>query len=134
MDKAHQLLNLSYQRTISPDYHGFFERFYQIFTASEPRVQQLFKSTDMNRQYQMLMESMTYLISFAQDQDPGDEMAKMAEMHGKSRLDVPADFYDIWLDSLIVTIKERDPKFTYHVEKAWRKVLTPGIDYMKSFC
>ena len=134
MDKAHNLLNISYQRTISPDYQRFFERFYQIFTASEPEVLKLFASTDMQRQYQMLMESMTHLISFASEQAPSEEMKVMAVIHGQARLDIPAEFYDIWLNSLIETIQEFDPKFNSHVEKAWRKVLTPGIDYMKSFC
>jgi len=133
MDKAHRLLNISYQRSISPDYRGFFQRFYQIFTDSEPRVKQLFAETEMERQYQMLMESMTCLISYLQDEGSGEEIKKTAMMHGKDRLDIPADFYDIWLDSLIETIKERDPEFNDHIEKAWRKVLAPGINYMKSF-
>jgi len=133
MDKAHRLLNISYQRTISPDYRGFFERFYQIFSASEPRVKQLFAKTEMQRQYQMLMESMTYLISFARDQEPSEEMEKMAMIHGKTGLDFPVEFYDVWLESLIETIQERDPKFNSHVDKAWRKVLAPGIAFMKSF-
>ena len=88
----------------------------------------------MERQYQMLMESMTHLITFAREQEPSEEMKAMAAIHGKARLDIPVEFYDIWLNSLIETIQELDPKFNSHVEKAWRKVLSPGIDYMKSFC
>lgn len=133
MDKAHRLLNISYQRSISPDYRGFFQRFYQIFSDTEPRVKELFAETEMERQYKMLMESMTYLISYVQADDSGDAIKKTAVMHGRDRLDIPAGFYDIWLESLIETIKERDPEFNDHIEKAWRKVLAPGIDYMKSF-
>lgn len=134
MHNAHRLLNLSYQRAISPDYHGFFARFYQLFTDANPRVRQLFAATDMERQYQMLMESMTHLISFARDQDPSDEMKNMALVHGKTGLGIREDFYDLWLESLIQTVKERDPKFDAHIDKAWRKILQPGIDFMKSFC
>lgn len=134
MHNAHQQLKLSYQRAISPDYQGFFTRFYEKFTGSDPGVKQLFETVDMERQYQMLMASMTHMISFAPDQEPGAEMERMAMIHGKDRLAIPAHYYDLWLDSLIETLRERDPKFNDHIENAWKKVLMPGIDYMKSFC
>lgn len=36
------LFNNSYQRAVSPDFHGFVRRFYELFTAADTAVAALF--------------------------------------------------------------------------------------------
>ncbi len=130
----HHLLKISYQRAVIPDYAGFFQRFYQILIAADHEVAKLFENTDVERQSKMLMQSMTYIISFAHTLEADENMEKLALLHGRDRLNISKDFYSIWLDSLIKTVSERDPEFNSQIETAWRVVMAPGIEYMKSFC
>lgn len=134
MDKYRKLLNISYQRSISPDYYGFFERFYQNFYAADPCVARLFKKTDMDGQYRMLMQSMTHIITFSTKLESSEEMDNVAMIHGKDKLDIPVELFDIWLECLIDTVRERDLVFNTQTEIAWRVVMAAGIAYMKSFC
>ena len=134
MTNYRNLFNNSYQRAISPDYHGFFTRFYEILVDSDPFIKKLFAHTDMNRQTTMLMESMTYLTSFGHELKPSKEMEYVATLHGKENLDIPASFYDLWLDCILHTVAERDPEYNTQVDTAWRVIMAPGIEYMKSFC
>ena len=61
-------------------------------------------------------------------------MENLALLDGRDRLDIPKEFYDIWLESLIQTVAERDPEFDVKVDTTWRVVMAPGIEYKKSFC
>jgi hemoglobin-like flavoprotein len=133
MYNFHDILNLSYQRAVSPDYHGFFKRFYQIFTDADPKIAEIFNETDMDRQIKVLMQSMTHVISFANTLKANEYMENIALLHGSSKLNIPNELYDVWLDSLVKTVSERDPEFNAQVETAWRVVMVPGIEYMKSF-
>ncbi len=134
MKKYRDLLNISYQRAIAPDYHGFFKRFYQIFIDADSQIAEIFNETDMERQIKVLMQSMTHIISFANTLEVNENMENLALLHGRDNLSIPKELYDTWLDSLIKTVSERDPEFNVQVETAWRVVMAPGVEYMKSFC
>jgi hypothetical protein len=47
-------------------------------------------------------------------------------------LGIDASFYPPFLESLIDTVKERDPMFAPAVEQAWRTTIGHGIAYMLS--
>jgi hemoglobin-like flavoprotein len=134
MKKYRELFNNSYQRAISPDYHGFFERFYELLLHSDPKIEKLFEQTNMENQTKMLMQSMTYITSFGHELKPSEEMENIAVLHGKKKLNIPASYYDLWLNCMLLTVAERDPEYNTHVDTAWRVSMTPGIEYMKSFC
>lgn len=128
------LFNLSYQRAVVPDFYGFFDSFYSRLTAQSPVFSELFKHTDMEKQIKMLMQSITYVTSFSATLEPTEELNYIAGLHGRDKLDLPGEYYDVWLDCLLHTVREKDPKYDEQVERAWRIVMAPGIEYMKSFC
>ena len=66
--------------------------------------------------------------------EPSNEIQRLAKVHGKDNLNIPADFYDIWLDCMIETLEEFDPKFDEYIETYWRVMMAPGIEYMKTYC
>jgi hemoglobin-like flavoprotein len=134
MKNYRRLLDMSYQRAISPDFELFFKRFYDNLINTDPQIAALFSNTDMDRQVKMLMQSMTLIISFAATMEADGEIYQLAIMHGKDKLNVPAEMYDIWLECLVDTVKECDPEFNSQVETAWRVVMSPGLEYMKSYC
>ena len=128
------LFNLSYQRAVVPDFYSFFHSFYARLIDQTPVFADLFKHTDMDKQVKMLMQSITYVTSYSATHEPTEELTQIARLHGSDMLDLPAEYYDIWLDCLLHTVSERDPKFDDRVDEAWRFVMEPGIEYMKSFC
>ncbi|OGT30526.1 MAG: hypothetical protein A2W28_07810 [Gammaproteobacteria bacterium RBG_16_51_14] len=134
MKPYRKLFNNSFQRAIIPDSNSFYKRFYEIFVGSDPRIAELFEKTFMNLQREMLKQSMTYMMSFSATLEPSDEMKELAEMHGRGKLNIPANLYEIWLESMIKTVEEFDPKFDENIEIAWRVMMAPGVAYMQSFC
>lgn len=117
-----------------PDSYAFFEEFYNNLTTSNPVFAELFQQTDMDRQIKMLMQSITHITSFSATLEATEELIRLARLHGGDKLDLPAEYYDYWLECLLETVREKDSAFDEHVEKAWRLVMTPGIEYMKSYC
>jgi hemoglobin-like flavoprotein len=45
---------------------------------------------------------------------------------------IGAELYDLWLDSLLATVREVDPAWNAEVEQAWESVMTVGIAYLVS--
>jgi hemoglobin-like flavoprotein len=56
----------------------------------------------------------------------------VAERHSASQLAIGAELYDLWLDSLLATVREVDAAWTPAVEEAWESVMTVGIKYLIS--
>jgi hypothetical protein len=44
----------------------------------------------------------------------------------------PARTYDLWLTCLLQTVQACDRRFAPDIERAWRRMLQPGIAFMKS--
>lgn len=128
------LFHLSYQRAVVPDFYDFFNLFYEKFIDRETYIAQLFANTDMKKQVEMLMQSITFMTSFSATLEPTEELEYAARLHGKDRLNIPSDFYDIWLDCLLETVMEKDPEYNEQIDRAWRTVMAPGIEYFKSYC
>ncbi len=133
MKPYRKLFNNSFQRAIVPDSHSFYKRFYEILIAADPQIAELFAKTDVERLIVMLTQSMTYIMSFSATLKPGSEIKKIAKMHGRGKLCIPKQYYDIWLDCMLKTVEEFDPKFDENIETSWQVLMAPGIAYMKSF-
>ncbi len=110
----------------------FFDRFYGRFLASSPVVAGKFANTDFVRQKRALRASLHRLLLAAHDGGGGPEahLREIAERHGPGKLDIGAELYDLWLDSLLATVRECDPEFSPEVEKAWEAVMMVGIHYL----
>lgn len=126
----HEIFNDSYQRVMSEE-DDFLETFYQKFMASSESIRALFKHTDMKLQKQMLNDSFLYLISFTSSIDSNDVISRLATKHAGIK-GINSDMYNAWLTSIIDAVKEHDPKFSNNVEIAWRSVVGPGIEFMKT--
>ena len=109
----------------------FFESFYGRFTGASPDVAQRFRSTDMDRQHLMLKKSLYHLLTFYLSSDSDYYLDSVAVSHNRLNLDIRPDLYDLWLESLIETVRTFDDQFDERVELAWRLVMAPGIVYMK---
>jgi hemoglobin-like flavoprotein len=129
-----ELFHESYLRCVVSDQDGFFKRFYQLFMAADPEVSKMFAHTDMNRQISLLQESLLHMIDFSNSKVATERMQGIAAYHGPSELNIPVQMFDLWMDRLIATVRERDTRFNSHIETAWKVFLAPGIAFMKSHC
>jgi hemoglobin-like flavoprotein len=59
-------------------------------------------------------------------------LERLAERHSKADLAIEPPLYDSFLEALVTTIGKFDPQYTAEIGDAWRKAVTPGIEYMKS--
>ena len=111
---------------------GFLDLFYEKFLASSPKVKEKFSSTDFVRQKSALRESFNLMMLAARDEEtgPARHLKDLTARHSRRDLNIGSEFYDLWLDSLLVTVKEWDPEFDPKIEAAWESVMTIGIGYM----
>jgi len=123
----------SYERvkTVVKNELGFFDAFYHRFLQSSPEIAQYFKHTNMQKQKKVLEKSFYGLLIFYATNNANDHLEKIAIQHSKSALDIKPELYDLWLESLIETVKDYDIHFSAEIELSWRLVLSVGITYMK---
>ena len=129
-----QLFYDSYLRCVVSDQDGFFRRFYQLFIASDPEISKMFAHTDMERQISLLQESLLHMIDFSNSKVANERMRQVATYHGSAKMDIPQHMFDLWMDRLVATVRERDTRFNAHIEMAWRVSLAPGIAFIKAHC
>jgi hemoglobin-like flavoprotein len=112
----------------------FLDIFYDRFLASSPKVKERFAKTDFHRQKRLLRASFYLILLASEDPDGGPEryLGHLAARHSTKDLDVGAELYDLWLDSLLESVKECDPEYSEEVEEAWEKIMGIGIDFLLS--
>jgi hemoglobin-like flavoprotein len=113
---------------------AFLDQFYDCFLASSSKVREKFIQTNFPRQKKALRASFELLVLAAREGEggPGAHLASLAERHGASHLAIGAEYYDLWLDSLLTTVQACDPRYSPAVEKAWESVMGFGIRYLCS--
>lgn len=109
----------------------FFGEFYKRFLKSSDQVAAAFKDTDMNRQQSMLKKSLLYGVNFAENMEYFEALHRIAVLHNRSHYNIKPDLYDLWLDCIVATVKDFDPKFSVDVEISWRLAFAQCITYMK---
>ena len=114
----------------------FLDQFYETFLASSPKVRDKFKNTDFTRQKRALRASFHMMLLAAEDKGKGKGperyMKDLARLHSRRELDVGAELYDLWIDSLLATVRKIDQQFNAQVEKAWEDVTMVGVSYLLS--
>ena len=125
-----ELFNDSIERcSRRPD---FLRRFYALFLASSDTVAKKFEHTDLRKQARMLKTSLYIMMLAGGGSERDVHLERLAKLHSRAELDIKPELYDLWLDRLVQAVKEFDPMFDLEIETAWRRVLQPGIEFMKS--
>jgi hypothetical protein len=89
----------------------FFVAFYDLLTATSDEATSKFRNTDMAEQVRTLQSSVTVLLNFFVSSRQDEYLGKLAERHSKRGVDIPPELYSVWLDCLIETVRQFDPKF-----------------------
>ena len=110
---------------------AFFDRFYEIFLASDPAIRPMFARTNFAKQKSLLREGVSMLLMHLEGKPVGTAcLDRLAESHRPSRMNVTARLYELWITSLVKTVKEFDDECTADVEAEWRKTLHVGVHYL----
>ena len=111
----------------------FLERFYELFLETSPEARQKFAGTDLVQQRRMLKASLVLMMVSAGGRSEGQvHMEHIAAVHSKAGRDISAPLYDVWLECLLSAVREFDPDCDDELLQTWRRVLAPGIAFMKS--
>lgn len=113
---------------------AFLDRFYEVFLASSPKVLAMFEHTNFYRQKRALQASLHGMLLHARGAGPEPDpyLLEVAQRHSRGQLSIGAELYDLWLDSLLVTVKEFDPQCTPEILAAWEQAMTQGIQFFLS--
>jgi len=140
MDDHVEVFRASLKRCLANG--DFLRAFYHRFLASSEEVRQKFERSDLERQAQVLADSLHMIAvaaQSAQSAQPGEapspawtEMARLARLHSQAQLDIRPGLYDLWLHCLLETARAHDPEFSPRIEEDWRRTLAVGIEYLRS--
>ena len=130
-DRDLELLNDSLERCSARG--DFIDYFYDLFLQSSEEVAEKFAHTDFRKQKRMLKASF-YLILLANEGKPEgrSHLKRIAQLHSRQGVDVRPGLYELWLDSLMQTVRAYDPQWTEEIEQVWRQMLRPGIIRMQT--
>lgn len=111
----------------------FLERFYTLLLDSSEEIRPIFATTDFGQQRRALRRGITTAILFASGSDiVSREVERMAEVHSRrGRAPVRPPLYEYWLNTLVQTVRERDPQITPALEQRWQQAMRPIIDHFR---
>ncbi|AMX03624.1 globin [Microbulbifer thermotolerans] len=108
----------------------FFVDFYDFFMSSSEEVRAMFTETDMKQQRHLLRNGIMQLVLHARGL-PDTKLRALGESHSRRGYNVRPDFYHLWLEALMKTLRRHDPEFSDTVESAWRRAIQPGIEIIR---
>ena len=111
---------------------SFFDTFYEHFLASSPAIREKFVHTNMVAQKQLLRAGILNLVLYARGMSD-TKLRALGQSHSREGLDIRPELYDLWLDALLLAVREHDRQATQEDLIAWREVLGKGINLIKSF-
>lgn len=109
----------------------FLDRFYEIFLASSPAIAPLFRNTDFAKQKVALRSGLTLMMMYNEGNKLGQQgLDRIGQSHSRQKLKIDPSLYPYWIDSLIKTVKECDPKCDATLEAEWRTALKKGAKHI----
>jgi len=111
---------------------NFFDTFYRQFLASSPAIREKFARTDMTAQKHLLRAGILNLVLYARGMSD-TKLRALGQSHSREGFDIRPELYDLWLEALLLAVKEHDQEATSDDLSAWREVLGKGINLIKSF-
>ncbi|MFA0809806.1 globin [Microbulbifer epialgicus] len=108
----------------------FFIDFYERFMDSSVDIRELFTKTDMKVQRHLLRNGIMQLVLYARGMSD-TKLRALGKSHDRNGYNIPPEWYHLWLDALIATLRQHDGDFSPEVEAAWNCALTSGINIIR---
>jgi len=110
---------------------NFIPEFYKHFLSTSDEVRSKFRHTDFEEENKMLLRSLRLSAgATAGDSDSLRELRERARTHNRDHLNIGAELYDLWLDSVIATARKYDDKWDETIEATWKTTLGYVVQYM----
>jgi len=113
----------------------FFEIFYNDLLKQSSEIEDLFKNTDWYKQKSLIKSAIKSAIMFAGNPElyiAREHLEKIAITHSHTHMNIKPEYYPIWRECMIRTVKKCDPNYSWITGRAWQKVLTFTINFMIS--
>jgi serine/threonine protein kinase len=114
----------SYRRCAqSPE---FYRTVYDELFARMPAARAMFRNTSLERQYQVLRDSMWLLLKFSDARDASEPtlLSAVARTHARRT----AKEYDLFRDAILAAVMKHDSPAA---AEDWAKAIAPGFEYLK---
>jgi len=108
----------------------FFIDFYDRFMGSSEAIRALFQHTDMPAQRHLLRNGIMQLVLHARGM-PDTKLRALGCSHSRKGYNIRPEWYGLWLDALLVTLRKYDPEFDDDTALAWRRAIEPGIELIR---
>lgn len=118
----------SYGRVCNKD--RFFIDFYEHFMGSSDAIRAQFVETDMKQQRHLLRNGIMQLVLHSRGM-PDTKLRALGKSHNRTGYNIKPEWYGLWLNALIRTLKKHDPEFSEDLEASWRLAIDPGIRLVK---
>ncbi|MBL7645689.1 MAG: nitrate- and nitrite sensing domain-containing protein [Candidatus Hydrogenedentes bacterium] len=111
--------------------HKLYDKFYERFVTSDPRIGPYFLNTDFKKQKNLLKDGVGRALSFAAG-DPGSVnfVENLSVTHNRGHMNILPELYPFWLNALVQTLADTDPKWSTRLETEWRESLQKTIQLM----
>lgn len=118
---------LSFARVgLDPD---FLNHFYENFVKRDRTIATILKGGDTEKRKALMLAEIVATIQFHRGAKGSDLiLAKLA--HNHQEIDLPSSMYEPWLESLLLTLKTRDPQWSETLENTWRQTVSKGLAYL----
>ncbi len=124
--------HMSYRRALQTKIEGasFIDSFYSLFLSRSEHAATLFAGIDLIKQKSMILVALALVINpDVVESGPDNELLTgFAIIH--QRLGVGSDLYEIWVNSMLETVKLYDSQYNSEVETAWKVALQVGVEFM----
>ncbi|WP_028669598.1 globin [Saccharospirillum impatiens] len=114
----------SYGRVCNKD--SFFVDFYDHFMSSSDAIRAQFVDTDMKQQRHLLRNGIMQLVLHSRGM-PDTKLKALGKSHDRSGYNIKPEWYGLWLNALMRTLKKHDPQFSDELEASWRNAIEPGV-------
>lgn len=118
----------SYGRCCNDD--RFFVDFYDQFMSSSEDIRTLFQDTDMSAQRHLLRNGIMQLVLHARGMSD-TKLQALGKSHSRTGYDIRPEWYGLWLQALLITLRKHDPEFDDSVSLAWQQAIGPGIEIIR---
>jgi hypothetical protein len=115
---------------------AFIAEFYSNLFYLKPEIEKYFVDTKWKHQEIMIQKGIEHLLGFL-DNDPDQihhqNILRLSESHSRKNLNIHPHNYYYWIDAMVLTLKELDPKWHSDLEYYTRECLFFPISFMISF-
>ncbi|WP_226665121.1 globin [Microbulbifer aggregans] len=108
----------------------FFIDFYDRFMSSSAEIRELFIDTDMPAQRHLLRNGIMQLVLHSRGL-PDTKLKALGNSHSRTGYNIRPEWYGLWLDALLDTLRKHDTHFDESIAQAWRRAIEPGIQLIR---